>query len=505
MKYLFIASLFLIGCASIQPLSGGDKDTTAPVITSTSVDSAATNVTTAVFEFNFDEYIQQKQALENLLISPNQSVPPTITVKKRRLTIELNDSLIPNTTYTFQFNGAIADINEGNPVNNYNYIFSTGDYIDSAYYDGFVINYLDKTPCSECNVHLYKSYSDTTLLKHKPAYLARTNKSGRFIFNNLPSQRFYAIAIHDKNKNYFYDKEELISLPQIRHSDTTSIDTLSVFPNQNMDDYKVTLESTKVPGVYSFISNKAITTDTIKLLFNGKEIPFQLSFNKDSIKSIYRQNSDTLAIELHVGKDTFTYTSVLNLSKLKYNVKPSIKQHAGNIQIKSTTPITEIDTSKIFLQIDSVKSPIKIVRIDTFSLSINTAANYKTAQLILLQNSLTDLYNQTNKGDTLNTIKTTEDPTTLSLDIKGDSSSTYILIITTNKSEVVKTQFSGSKKLTYSDLRAGTYKATLYTDINNNGVWDTGNVFTGKVPEPITITEEFEIRENWDKELIINL
>ena len=99
MRCFLILSLFLLGCASIQPLSGGDKDKLPPKVIHTSIDSAAINVTTSIFLFEFNEYIQQKQAVDKLLISPYQSKPPTVTVKKKSLTIELNDDLITNTTY----------------------------------------------------------------------------------------------------------------------------------------------------------------------------------------------------------------------------------------------------------------------------------------------------------------------------------------------------------------------------------------------------------------------
>ena len=53
------------------------------------------------------------------------------TTASKFITIKINDTLQPNTTYSFNFGQSIADNNEGNPFNQFKYVFSTGDHIDS--------------------------------------------------------------------------------------------------------------------------------------------------------------------------------------------------------------------------------------------------------------------------------------------------------------------------------------------------------------------------------------
>ena len=93
MKYIVLLSLLFFSCASVQPISGGEKDTNPPEVVSSTIDSAALLVNKNTVTFTFDEYIKAKNTQENLLISPNQIKPPTITVKNKKLTITLNDSL----------------------------------------------------------------------------------------------------------------------------------------------------------------------------------------------------------------------------------------------------------------------------------------------------------------------------------------------------------------------------------------------------------------------------
>jgi len=504
MKYIFIVIIFLYSCASVQPLSGGDKDETPPKVLITSTDSAAVNVATNVFEFYFDEYIQQKQAIDKLLISPNQTKPPTFTVKKKKLTIELNDSLIPNTTYTFQFNGAITDINENNPLNNYSYIFSTGSYIDSSTYNGSVIDFKTKKPCAECNVHLYKEYTDTTILKIKPSYLTRTNDNGTFRFTNLPNSKFTVTALQDENKNLFYDKEELISLPILINTDSSSSDTFSIFESQNTEKYKVSYTSSKTPGTYHFTINKPLLTDSIQVLFNNLPTPYKLSRYKDTVSTHYAQTTDTLAISVIINSDTTLFRNILPLKELKYKVNPTISGQK-KIRITTKTPLVKIDSSAIILLLDSIKSNFTIQRLDTFSFQIISDKEYTTSEIILPKSSLTDIYNQTNKGDTLDHTYTKNEPTVLTLKLTGDTSVNYILTIEQNKKIVRYNKISNTRTLIYNDLKPGDYKVTIYTDINKNGIWDTGNIFYRKPPEPITVSESFELRQNWDKELTINI
>ena len=164
MKYILPFILILFSCASVQQLDGGDKDVTPPQVQSVFPDSASLNVKSKIISFTFDEYISTTKTNELLIISPSQKTNPTIESKGKKLIITLNDSLLPTTTYTIQFNGAIIDINESNPLIDYNYIFSTGSYLDSLSIQGLVKDIITNKPCDGCNVHLYKTINDSLVL-----------------------------------------------------------------------------------------------------------------------------------------------------------------------------------------------------------------------------------------------------------------------------------------------------------------------------------------------------
>ncbi|MEY4935210.1 MAG: hypothetical protein RIS64_1569, partial [Bacteroidota bacterium] len=85
------------------------------------------------YQVPYSENIKLKNLNKQLIISPPMKNEPLIlpTTASKFITIRIKDTLQPNTTYSFNFGQSIADNNEGNPFNQFKYVFSTGDYIDS--------------------------------------------------------------------------------------------------------------------------------------------------------------------------------------------------------------------------------------------------------------------------------------------------------------------------------------------------------------------------------------
>ena len=79
----------------------------------------------------------------------------------------LQDTLKTNTTYTIDFSDAIADNNEGNPLGNYTYSFSTGNHIDTMEVAGYVLEAQNLEPIKGILVGLYRNLNDTAF-QHEP-------------------------------------------------------------------------------------------------------------------------------------------------------------------------------------------------------------------------------------------------------------------------------------------------------------------------------------------------
>ena len=100
------------------------------------------------------------------------------------LRIRINDTLDKNTTYSVKFGNAIKDVNEGNILKNFTYVFSTGNYLDSGRLSGTVRTAETGVIDSTLIVVLHPTNKDSAIYKDKPLYYAKVDGKGKFEFTN---------------------------------------------------------------------------------------------------------------------------------------------------------------------------------------------------------------------------------------------------------------------------------------------------------------------------------
>ena len=214
-----ILTMLVVACASIAQPDGGEYDEIPPKVVSAFPAERATGVQTRKARINFDEYIKLQNASEKVIVSPPQIEPANIRADGKRIKIDFNDSLMPNTTYTVDFGDAIEDNNEGNPMGNYTYSFSTGDDIDTMEVSGTVLNAEDLEPVKGMLVGLYPLDSNLTdsILRTTPfSRVSRTNGSGRFTIKGVKPGKYRAYALDDKDANFvFSQKSEKIAFDSV--------------------------------------------------------------------------------------------------------------------------------------------------------------------------------------------------------------------------------------------------------------------------------------------------
>ena len=176
-RLLFLFSLLITAsCAKRGNITGGDKDTIAPVLTASFPKNLSTNFTAKEIVLNFDEYVKMKNVNKQLIVSPPLKYPPEILPMNasKKITIKIKDTLQPNTTYSLNFGQSIEDNNEGNPYSQFKYVFSTGSYIDSLKLNVKVKDALEKKTDNFVSVMLYEineKYTDSTIYKETPNYI----------------------------------------------------------------------------------------------------------------------------------------------------------------------------------------------------------------------------------------------------------------------------------------------------------------------------------------------
>lgn len=201
---IIISSLFH-KCANIVPPTGGLKDTIPPIIITSNPPLYSTDITPSAITITFDELIELKNLQQQFLISPPQEEKPDIKQRGRILSIEFKSELASNTTYSLNFGNAIVDLNEGNPFNNFEFVFSTGESIDSMTISGRVLSALENKPEENIVIMLYLNHSDSVPMKEIPLYVTRTDKEGFFKLRHLRADTFKMFALKDINNNFLYD------------------------------------------------------------------------------------------------------------------------------------------------------------------------------------------------------------------------------------------------------------------------------------------------------------
>jgi len=230
--------IFFSRCAKVVAPTGGDKDTIPPVVTSCLPPNYSTEFGSQVIDIGFDEFIQLRDVNQKLIVSPPMKQKPDVQIRGKGIRIRINDELLPNSTYTLNFNDAIVDNNEGNPLEGFEYVFSTGRELDSLQIRGTMVNALTLQPEEGAYAMLYENLHDSAPYLQAPYYVGKTNKDGEFTISHIRTDTFRLFALKDMNMNYLFDQaneaigflDSLIILPvegDIR-PDTLASDTGTV-------------------------------------------------------------------------------------------------------------------------------------------------------------------------------------------------------------------------------------------------------------------------------------
>lgn len=208
LKYLWCLPVlfFCLSCAQQGSPSGGPRDEVPPVVLECDPPNYSTLFNSKKIHITFDEYIVLDNVNQQLIVSPPMEEKPQVKLRKKTLTIEFEEDLRINTTYTFNFGDAIKDLHEGNKLQNYEYVFSTGEVLDSMSVRG-TLKYAEnlEAPDEAISIQLYSDLRDSVPLLDIPLYVGRSNDSGVFSVNNLRSDVYKVFALKDGNNNFLFD------------------------------------------------------------------------------------------------------------------------------------------------------------------------------------------------------------------------------------------------------------------------------------------------------------
>ncbi len=451
-----IICTYMSSCANIIPPSGGARDSLPPKLLSALPKDSAVNVNPKLITLNFNEYVTLQNVNENLIVSPTIKNNPIIDYKLRSVTIKLKDSLDPNTTYSLHFGEAIRDVNEGNILRNFAYVFSTGKTIDDFSYKGKVFLAEKGKIDTTLIVILHNNLNDSAIVKERPRYYTRINGKGEFSFSNLSAGTFRAYVLpndytrkyDDSTKMFAFKSENLVI------SKNTPFDTLYAF-----EAYK------RVEKITRAVETSSKNPKEDKRLkygadFEGGQQDLLSNLNLSFNRKLQSVDSSKIAFCDSNYQPIKGYRIVLDTSKTK---------------ISFVYPWKELSAFRIVISKDAIKDTggISLPKTDTLRFITKKEADYGSIKLRFVN---------------LNLAK-------------------HPVLQVVQSDNIVESIPLTSLELNRKLFKPGNYDLRILYDTNQNGIWDTGSF--GKIykqPEIVTlISKLFTVRGNWDNEVTITL
>jgi hypothetical protein len=322
--------------------NGGAKDTQPPIPIKSKPVNYSTNFNEDKIIIEFDEFVVLKNINQELLISPPLKNRPEIKQRGKSLVLKLNNKLRDSTTYNINFYNSIADLNEGNVLDDFQFEFSTGSNFDSLYMSGKVYDAFNFSTEKNIYIMLYDKFNDSIPRKTLPNYISKTNKNGEFTIPNINNNQYYIFALKDMNNNMLFDlpNERIAFLDSCMSADFKTIeisDTIKVIKSIS-DNKKDTIMSDSV-----IIHTKTISTiDNISLkLFteNFKQQYFRQILRPQKELVIFAFNtelSDSISI-VPIGyknTDWFIQEKFDNNDSLVYWITDSLLYNNDSLQFQ---------------------------------------------------------------------------------------------------------------------------------------------------------------------------
>ena len=183
-QILILTILLIYSCAKIGSPTGGPRDRIPPEVTETVPEAGSLNFSGDKIEITLNEYVALDNINDNLLVSPPMEIKPKIWIKGKTIVGEFEEDLRDSTTYSFNFQDAIKDLNEGNILEDYQFVFSTGPVLDSLSVNGNVYYAENLDVPEKVFVLMHRELADSAVRKHMPDYIAIIDRNGYFRIDN---------------------------------------------------------------------------------------------------------------------------------------------------------------------------------------------------------------------------------------------------------------------------------------------------------------------------------
>ena len=524
---LFPLSVLLLisSCAKQGYPSGGPRDVQPPAALGTKPENESRHFADKQFYIQFDEYVVLKDADNNVLVSPPLKHKAEYKVKGKGVQVKIHDTLQENTTYLFQFKNAIADFNEGNMLPSYEYVFSTGDAMDTMMVAGRVLGARNGKPWKEAlAVAAYREErctTDTVATELQPDFVTRTDDSGCFAFHYIPAGRYRFVAFEDKDRDLRVGNSEAVAWDESFYAAADSIDSTAV------PVLRVSAPDTRKQRLLKaeFPTRGRITITTFlpmqSPVLTGEPVVWRLNERRDTM-TVWCLNEQCDSVVMVLDDSA---TSLHDTIKLKYRARarmrgdgtsgPSLprisalcasdRAYYDDLRLAFRTPVAKVRDNVMaevmLLKDSSIRNYPVILGDDSVTARIMATLTAGEKYRLRMDDSLfTDIYGH--PYDSLNFVLTPKDYGILTLHVTNLVGNPLVVEVLDKRDTVVQRQATlGSGTLQFIHLPAAEYRLRAVVDRDGNGEWTAGDYRLQRQPEEcIMFGKTLQLREKWEME-----
>lgn len=500
-------------CARQGYPTGGPKDTAPPVVLGCTPQNESRSFAEKEFLIQFDEYVVMKNAENNVIISPPMKQKPEYVLKGKTLHVKLKDTLQTGATYLFQFKEAIADFTEGNLLPSFEYVFSTGETMDTMMMAGRVEDALRRKPWKETVTLLAYRDGDTV-----PAFVTRADKEGNFAFHYIPAGRYNIVAVEDKNRDLKIGDDESIGWLDEQVETTDSIDStrLSMIRISTPDVSRQRVVSSAMPakGRIVIVTAQPMQHPAV----SGEQTVPHLNARRDTL-TLWCVNPTCDSTVIVLSDEGLQDTLRIRLTRprrARGNITPKEEPlmkslctgqsaYYDELWLAFTNPIARQDESK-YAEFWTKKDSNRVkctMTLDSTGLRARINAELKSGEdysIRIPAAAFTDIYG--NATDTLMFALKPKDYAILTVNIDNSVGSPLVAELLDSKDTVVSRHpLAGSGTVRFDHIPAGNYKLRVVVDVDGNGRWTTGSYPLRRQPEAfIYYDKALQLRERWEVE-----
>ena len=198
-------TVWLVGCASQRPPTGGPPDTTPPTVLGSKPEPGSTHVPRdQVVEFEFSEGMDHKSLERALFVTPNPGDRLKVQWKGRRLRLKFLDSLKVDRTYVITLGTDLRDAHGNQLDASYTLAFSTGEEISNGKIQGQVFS-KGKVQGVLIWAYILEPGVEPDPRAREGDYITQTDTRGKFELTHLSEGRYRVFAIDDTDNNRFFE------------------------------------------------------------------------------------------------------------------------------------------------------------------------------------------------------------------------------------------------------------------------------------------------------------